>query len=500
MFGLGVFVMIKDPKRPANQTLFLALVAVTTFTVSHVIGVNVADPHLSRMILMFNLCNLFMSVFFAHCVFIVMDKYEEQRFVLYALYTLAIGLLVFYLIFPSTFLLDSVPKLYFPNYYVPGKWEWIMRVMFNGVVPAYFLFHMFRTYRTANPVLKNRLKYLFVGLFLGYSFGSLAIPLVYNFPVDPAWSSFFGFFFAIPFTYGVVKYDLLDIQVVAKQAFFYSLRVILSFIVIIGLIASNDYVRTYLPSFSRWVIPFFSSLIAVSIGLYVWKKLRETDVLKYQFIKVISHKFQTPLTKMQYVLKNLAAHATPDTLVDIEELVHTTTSLVELTSFLSRLSESDASNDQYSFQPTDINKVVEGIIMSDFAELALLKKIRLTYSGASMLTLSIDEPKIKLAIGILVENALNYTGENGIVHVGLTQDQKGATIKVSDNGIGLTKRDTENIFNVFYRGSRAREIDIDGVGVGLSMARRIIEKHGGLLEVSSAGIGKGSVFSFTLPA
>jgi signal transduction histidine kinase len=499
MFSLGVFVLIKDFKNPANQTLALALFGVTTFTVSHVVGVNVHDHHLSRVILMFNLCNLFMSVFFANCVFIVIGKFEEQRKVLIGLYILSFVLLCVYILKPDWFLLDSVSKMYFPNYYVPGKYEWIMRIIYNGLVPIYFLYHMAKAYRTADPLMKNRLKYLFIGLGFGYAFGSLAIPLVYNIHVDPAWSSFFGLIFGIPFTYGVVKYDLMDIRIVAKQAFTYSILVFVISIFIILLDVSNSYVLRNLPWFPFWAFPLLSSLLAVSVGIAVWRKLRETDLLKYEFITVATHKFQYPLNQIEKSIATIDPLLPPEARAGIEQIKYSTTELLELTTLLTSLANTSEANYAYKFVRLDINTIIQKLLLKNYEERARAKHIELIHTIAPTSPVPADETKITFVIQILLENAITYTPDGGKIFVSVTQDEKFATIKVSDNGIGMNKDELMHVTSTFYRSYTARQIDREGMGISLSMVRQIVANHGGTLFIESAGHGKGSNFSFTLP-
>ena len=199
MTGLIVSVYVKDHKTLANRKIIAAFFAVVVFTIAHVIGVNIADPHLSRLALMFTSSVLLISPFFAHCVFALIGRADKERVPLAIAYLTSLILLAVFVIFPDSFLLPSEPKLYFPNYYVAGSLYWLMELISNGLIPAYFLFRMMQAYPAADPVMRNRLKYMFAALFLGYSFGVTAVPLVFGVAVNPIWSILFIPFFTLPF-------------------------------------------------------------------------------------------------------------------------------------------------------------------------------------------------------------------------------------------------------------------------------------------------------------
>jgi signal transduction histidine kinase len=81
----------------------------------------------------------------------------------------------------------------------------------------------------------------------------------------------------------------------------------------------------------------------------------------------------------------------------------------------------------------------------------------------------------------------------------LSNEKRRVRFSVSDTGIGINHEDQQRIFSSFFRTDAAKTTDTEGVGIGLSVAKSIVEKHGGAIGVSSDGEGKGSTFWFTLP-
>jgi len=98
----------------------------------------------------------------------------------------------------------------------------------------------------------------------------------------------------------------------------------------------------------------------------------------------------------------------------------------------------------------------------------------------------------------LLDNAIQYTPEGGLIRVNATVGAKELVVTVTDTGIGIPLAEQERIFERFYRVDPARSREAGGTGLGLSIAKHIVEAHGGRLSVDSE-VGHGSKFSFSVP-
>jgi two-component system phosphate regulon sensor histidine kinase PhoR len=105
-----------------------------------------------------------------------------------------------------------------------------------------------------------------------------------------------------------------------------------------------------------------------------------------------------------------------------------------------------------------------------------------------------DKLRIETVVANLLDNAVKYTNEGGSVKVRLSESEKTILVEVTDTGIGIKEEELLHVFDIFYRADRT----IEGTGLGLAAARRIISDHGGVFSVRST-YGKGSTFWFTLP-
>lgn len=116
---------------------------------------------------------------------------------------------------------------------------------------------------------------------------------------------------------------------------------------------------------------------------------------------------------------------------------------------------------------------------------------------ADLPTIAADRPSISEVLGNLIDNAIKYSNEGGVVNVSARVDGDTVRVAVADNGIGMPGNVVANLFHKFYRSHRSRET-VAGTGIGLYISKAIIESHGGTIGVRSEE-GKGSIFEFSLP-
>ncbi|MFA6315358.1 MAG: HAMP domain-containing sensor histidine kinase [Candidatus Paceibacterota bacterium] len=494
-----VFLLINNPRKTVNIALALTNLSVIVFIVSHVIGTNTVDPHLSKMILMANISIIFVVIFTMHTTLAVLNIDKQRRALLGSVYIIGIALAVFYLIYPDTFLLDSIPKMYFPNYYNPGELHWIMRVIFDIAIPILLLYELLAVYRnSSNMIEKNRIKYWTATVIFGYIVGSIPILLVYDIPINPAWGIWFVPFYSIPLVYGAVTYSMVDVRIIAKKAFLYGLAVVVigGFITLINIV--NDVIQSVYPEFPFWIAPFTSAIILVGFGILVWKKLRESDILKYEFITTVTHKFRTPLTHIKWAAENLNNMSIPEEGKEqLKYIESSNTKLVELTNVLVNVADAESTAYQYHFAKTDISVLTQEVLDATESR-SLTKTISWEKDLTPRIYVNCDE-RIKFVVQTLLENAIQYTPEKGKISISVKQVSDNMVFRVSDTGIGVSREELPLIFSKFYRTKKAKEADTEGMGVGLYISKSIVLRHHGKIWVESEGVDSGSTFVFTLP-
>ncbi len=498
--AFALFVYLKDKNSKPNIMFGLAFLGIVLFCGSHVIGVNIKDPYLSRNVLMWNLSVIWIACFLTHCSFAMIGAVKKQRIFMTIMYALAFILTTFYILQPNAFLLPSVPKMYFPNYYVAGNLQWIMRIFFSIGVPIYFLSYLFYSYNHADIIMRNRLKYFFLSLTLGYSIGSLAIPLVYNIAIDPIYASVAVPVLAIPMAYALVRYNLMDIRLITKRALLFATIVAISSFGIFSVGYINFTLISKFSDFPGWILPIIASCIATGLGIIVWYKFRESDILKYEFITIVTHKLRTPLTAIKWSAENLTSFVSTEGQKDLNNIKSGTERLVELSNIIANVSSEDQEQYAYHYTTTDLVEMCTSII-KEHKDQAKSKNINLLIKKIPSTPTYIQADKIKLRICFqtLIDNALTYTPQNGLVSLDINKNGNMVLISINDTGIGLSKEELRMIFSRLYRTDTARNISTEGMGVGLFVAKKIIERHNGRIYARSDGKNTGSTFIISLP-
>jgi len=500
-FGLGILVFIRRPKEggASNTLLFLASMATVIWQLSYVIGINIYDPHLSQLVFMFNLSTMFLMVMFSHLVLVVSNRLKKiHRITILVMYVVATLITIFYIFFPETFLLPSKPILYFPNFFVPGSLYEIQDSFFF-IVFFYMFTQLFISYHRADYQMRNRLKYFIVAYIWGFGAATVADFLLYGINIDPFVTSLTGLY-TIPMAYAIIKYDALDLNILAKRAFGSALTVgvVTGSILLIGY--ANDYVTQAFPDFPGWALPLFSGIVAVFIGLIAWNRIREVDVLKYQFIDVVTHKFRTPITHIRWSVDNLKTpQSDADRAESLEQISGAATRLYELTDSLIGISSADDSQYLYTFTAESVSECVKSALDAASGRLLEKKVTTEVHIADDLPKIYVDRKKFQFVVQMIVENAIVYSPSGSKVIIGAEHKGGQIVISIQDFGIGISKEDRSRLFSKFFRSTDAMHAHTEGLGVGLYLSRDIMKRTGGDLTVESEGVGKGSTFFVKAP-
>jgi len=226
----------------------------------------------------------------------------------------------------------------------------------------------------------------------------------------------------------------------------------------------------------------------------------ELDRLKSEFIAITSHELRTPLGL-------ILGHATFLREIIGEEYSEQLDTIIRNASRLKEIIENLSSVDNYESgaarvrqNKVSIARVIEDVVAS-FGDMARQKQINLKADvGTANLLVEADGSKISIAIGNLVKNAITFTDRGGNILVKSDSESEPGYIKVSvqDDGVGIPAKDLPRIFERFFQVESHLTRRHGGMGLGLSVAKSMIEMHGGRLWVESVE-GKGSNFIFTLP-
>ena len=231
-------------------------------------------------------------------------------------------------------------------------------------------------------------------------------------------------------------------------------------------------------------------------------KLREYDRLKTEFFSNISHEVRTPLTMIvapvERLLEKYSADLPPQVVSMLQMMRLNSQRLLELINRLLDFSKLEAGRMTLTIGSVDINRLTSELVGAA-SPLAEQRSIELQMHCAEDLpTLRVDVEKIDTVLSNLLSNAIKFTPAGGTVRVVTERLDDRARISVTDTGIGIDAAQHQRIFDRFVQvdGSSSREFC--GTGLGLSLAKELVEMHGGTIGVSSQP-GEGSRFWFDLP-
>lgn len=230
-------------------------------------------------------------------------------------------------------------------------------------------------------------------------------------------------------------------------------------------------------------------------------KMKEVEQLKSDFVANVSHELRSPLVAIQKNLAILMDQTAGMVNGNQKEFLalakENLDRLTRMINDLLDLSKIEAGKMELKKARTDLTELVRKTVAAFtgwFREKNITAQLDLPEAA---LELELDADRITQVLNNLLSNALKFTPARGEIRV-TVKALNPVEIAVADTGIGIAAKDQPRIFNKFEQVSANKPAGIAGTGLGLPLAREIVEKHGGQLRVESA-INKGSIFAFTLP-
>jgi signal transduction histidine kinase len=229
-----------------------------------------------------------------------------------------------------------------------------------------------------------------------------------------------------------------------------------------------------------------------------YQQVIELDRMKSDFIAIASHELRTPLGVILGHATFLQENASPDQVQDLEIIVKSSMRLKEIIEEFSNVDHFEHGLSRLRRGKVALSQVVQEVVNS-FREMSIQKEIALsTELPKAPLSVEGDASKIAMALREVIKNALTFTNPGGQVRVLLEHIPNFARISVIDNGIGIPANEQARIFQRFYQVEKHLTRRHGGMGLGLSIARDMVEMHGGKITVDSLE-GKGSRFMLHIP-
>lgn len=406
---------------------------------------------------------------------------------------------------------DTLPGTLFPVYAI-----WLFGTMFLSMRKVV------NTYKQSKGTLREQWKHILYGSFTTY----LAL-IIFNFVLAAffhnttmlKYTPLYSLPIVISTAYAIINYNLFNMKILATEAFVSILVVVFFARIVISETLTDRIIETLI--FAATAI--FGMLLIRSVKEEVrareeirvlakrltdsnWElartneRLRIIDQRKSEFVSIVSHQLRTPITAIKgyasMVLEGSYGDISETVKIPIEKIFLSSRRLAEMVNDFLDLSKIEQGKMTYSFTSVDIKKMLADI-EEEFAPIAKKKgldlKFKLTSKESFFVTA--DEGKIRQIFTNLIDNSLKYTPKGGVT-VSIEKNEEGGKVivRIRDTGIGLSQDDIHHLFGKFARGEGGQKQFTDGSGLGLYVAKKMIEAHHGKIWVDSPGVGKGSEF------
>lgn len=412
---------------------------------------------------------------------------------------------------------------YFKHGVVPKyNFFWIDPGQYYLVFPIYFVCHAIiavsmMTFEfvknTSDKVLRGQIRNTMIAGIMGYIGGvSNFFPQYFN--VYP-YGNYLVILFIVFMVYGVLKYKLLSVKVISTQIF--STSIILVFL--FNLLRSTE-LSEWLINFGMFaLVVFFSILTIRSVNQEIKARerieqlakdleetnvhLQELDQQKSEFVSLASHQLRGPLTAVKgyasMLLDGDFGTLAGETRDAVSKIYASTNDLVVLVGDYLDVSRIEQGRMQYDFSTFDLRELA-GTVVTELKPNIEKAKLQFDfdYDQTGEFRVNADHGKIKQVVSNLIDNSVKYTPK-GSIHVWLSHSSpKKVLLSISDTGVGIHPDVLPRLFEKFTRAPDASKTNIMGTGLGLYVAKKMIEAHHGRIWAESAGPGKGSSFFIEL--
>jgi len=231
------------------------------------------------------------------------------------------------------------------------------------------------------------------------------------------------------------------------------------------------------------------------------EKLVET--MKSEFVTLAAHQLRTPTSAVKWSLRMLLdgdlGKMPEEQRKVIEEAYQTNDKAIQLLNDLLNVARIEEGKFLSKIASSDFGVLIKSVVQT-FSKEIKKKKINfsLEFSDASLPKIMLDVDKMRMALENIIDNAVRYTLPGGKIAISVSVGKKEIEVKIKDTGIGIPEDRQNKIFSKFFRAENAMKIETEGTGLGLFIAKYIVEAHDGRIWFESEP-GKGSVFCLTLP-
>jgi signal transduction histidine kinase len=242
-------------------------------------------------------------------------------------------------------------------------------------------------------------------------------------------------------------------------------------------------------------------ILAGSTLIFIyWNKQHRLNQMQRAFVSNVTHELKSPVASIQLALETMALrdlsnekrHEFLGMMLDDTERL---TTLIDRILGAARI---EKKRGRYRLEPVSMRRFIEDVLAED-RHLFEKDGHSVVFERGPDARVAMDRMAMHIVLDNLIENAGRYSPRGTTIRVRLHRDLRSCRVDVIDNGIGISRKDLKNVFKMFWRGTEDAPAHTRGTGLGLYIVRNIVRDHKGKVWASSAGPGRGSIFSVRLP-
>lgn len=341
---------------------------------------------------------------------------------------------------------------------------------------------------------------LFASMTLGLTLGGLRFTPWYGFDFYPIVGDLGFPLFAFAALYSITRYGLLSLQVVAAQFLIFILWAFTFFRILLEptLAAAVPDIMLFGASIILGVLLLRSAIAEIRSEKELAKLT--IDRARSEFITIAAHQLRTPASALRWTFNLLQEDKT---LTDAQRATvslggRAADNMANLINDLLDVGKISDGKFRYSFDKASVSDILDDAVRSlESRSASAHVAVELRHAN-DLPDIICDKSKLSMVFQNLIENAVKYTPAGGHVIIETTRDAGGVRVSITDTGVGFTEEEKKHVFEKFFRGARAMHISPDGSGLGLVIAKTIVDAHGGTITLTSAE-DKGATFTVSLP-
>ncbi len=513
---LSFGILFSDKKARINRLFFLMTISILLWVVlAHFFNLS---TQVSQALFLLRLTFGAISLFFVLVYFFsTYFPKEVKRYPILDKVVLIIGGLF---ILTSIFTDLIIQDIQFKEWGIDFSYGRGGNIFLGFVIVLTFLIigQLFRKYFILSKQEKLKFQYFLIGVFiyaLMNTIFNVVIPLIRETIEFWQFGTYSAIFFLGFTAYAIIKQQLFEIKVVLTSLFVGLIAVLLA---VDTFILTEELFMQIIKGITLVLFLFFGRFLIKSIIREIKQKekfqnltlelkktnikLKKMDRVKSGFISITSHQLRTPLT----IIKGYVSTILDETYGKIPENIQkplknvydSNERLIKLVNDILGISRIEAGKMELKLEKTSLEEVIVNVVEELKSE-AKRKNIYLKFEKPSknLPKILIDRDKIRQAILNIVDNAIKYTDQGGIT-IKIKEEGSKYKIEIKDTGEGMNKEEISSLFQSFSRGKAGKKSWIEGAGLGLHIAKRLVEMHCGEIWAESLGKNKGSTFYIKL--